>query len=61
MNIDDIVAAKIAAARYRIQAATRQRNELAEARRHGIAARHAATLRRQAAEQQQDPDETEHP
>ncbi|WP_405492984.1 hypothetical protein [Streptomyces sp. NBC_00096] len=53
MNVDDIVAAKIAAARYRIQAATRRRAELAEARRHGIAARHAAKLRRQAAAEQQ--------
>lgn len=57
MNVDDIVAAKIAAARYHIQAATRQRAELAEARRHGMAARHTAKLRRQA----QQTDDTEQP
>ncbi|MET8401417.1 hypothetical protein [Streptomyces sp900116325] len=45
MNIDDIVAARIEAARVRIQAAKRRREELSAARRRGLAARHAAKLR----------------
>ncbi|MEU8855721.1 hypothetical protein AB0C48_13700 [Streptomyces sp. NPDC048556] len=45
MNVDDVVAARIEAARVRIQAAKRRREELAAARRRGLAARHAAKLR----------------
>ncbi|MGW4040905.1 hypothetical protein ACWEIM_32295 [Streptomyces sp. NPDC004778] len=45
MNVDDVVAAKVEAARVRIQAAKRRREELAAARRRGLAARHANKLR----------------
>ena len=51
MNVDDVVAAKVEAARIRIQAAKRRREELAAARRRGLAARHANKLRRLAAQQ----------
>ncbi|MGQ4727044.1 hypothetical protein ACUN3E_05215 [Streptomyces sp. Ju416(a)] len=56
MNVDDVVAAKVEAARVRIQAAKRRREELAAARRRGLAARHAAKLRHLA--QRQDDEET---
>lgn len=49
MNVDDIVAAKIAAARARAEAAARRRATLAAARQRGLAQRHAAKLRNQAA------------
>ncbi|MFD8471914.1 hypothetical protein ACFV2E_07620 [Streptomyces globisporus] len=52
MNVDDVVAAKVEAARVRIQAAKRRREELAAARARGLAARHANKLRRIAAQQQ---------
>lgn len=65
MNVDDVVAEKIAIARAKIQAAKERRASLAEARRHGIARRHAAKLayldaqERRAAERQDDePEET---
>ncbi|MFE0142207.1 hypothetical protein [[Kitasatospora] papulosa] len=45
MNVDDVVAARIEAARVRIQAAKRRREELSAARARGLAARHAAKLR----------------
>lgn len=45
MNVDDLVAERIAAARVRIQAAKRRRGELSAARRRGLAARQAAKLR----------------
>ncbi|MYS34900.1 hypothetical protein K388_01898 [Streptomyces sp. KhCrAH-43] len=45
MNVDDVVAAKVEAARVRIQAAKRRREELAAARRRGLAARHTNKLR----------------
>ncbi|QYA94034.1 hypothetical protein KZO11_10090 [Streptomyces anulatus] len=51
MNVDDVVAAKVEAARVRIQAAKRRREELGAARRRGLAARHANKLRRIAAQQ----------
>ncbi|MFI7234468.1 hypothetical protein [Streptomyces cyaneofuscatus] len=51
MNVDDVVAAKVEAARVRIQAAKRRRDELAAARKRGLAARHANKLRRIAAQQ----------
>ncbi|MFC8408547.1 hypothetical protein ACFUG9_34030 [Streptomyces griseoincarnatus] len=47
MNVDDIVAEKVAAARRRAEADKRRRQELAEARQHGLAARHAQKLQRQ--------------
>ncbi|WJV47649.1 hypothetical protein [Streptomyces flavofungini] len=59
--VEQAVQARIAAARVRIQAATRRRDELAAARRRGLAARHVNKLRNLAqAEQraqQQRPDE----
>jgi hypothetical protein len=48
VNVDDVVAAKVEAARVKIQAAKRRREELSAARRRGLAARHAAKLRAQA-------------
>ncbi|MEV0639012.1 hypothetical protein AB0I77_29530 [Streptomyces sp. NPDC050619] len=48
MNVDDIVAEKIAAARARAEAAKRRRAAFAAARNRGLALRHAAKLRNQA-------------
>lgn len=48
MNVDDIVAEKIAAARARAEAAKRRRATLAAARQRGLGFRHAAKLRNQA-------------
>lgn len=48
MNVDDIVAEKIAAARLRAENAKRRRAALAAARQRGLAHRHAAKLRNQA-------------
>ncbi|MFJ2708863.1 hypothetical protein ACIO3R_37535 [Streptomyces sp. NPDC087428] len=45
MDVNDIVAEQVAAARVRIQAAKRRREELSAARRRGLAARHANKLR----------------
>ncbi|MGW5273599.1 hypothetical protein ACWEQP_13625 [Streptomyces sp. NPDC004044] len=45
MNVDDVVAAKIEAACRQIADRKRIREELAAARRRGLAARHAAKLR----------------
>lgn len=45
MNIDDVVAEKIAAARARIETNRRRRAALAAARQRGLAHRHAAKLR----------------
>lgn len=56
MNVDDVVAARIEAARVRAQATKRRREELSAARRRGLAARHAAKLRHLA--QRQDDEET---
>ena len=46
MNVDDVVAEKIAAARRRAEEAKRRRAALAAARKRGLAIRHAAKLRR---------------
>ncbi|MBZ6250363.1 hypothetical protein KVH27_18505 [Streptomyces olivaceus] len=48
MNVDDIVTEKIAAARARIAAAKKRRDDLHTARQRGLAHRHAAKLRHQA-------------
>lgn len=48
MNVDDVVAEKIAAARARAEAAKRRRTAFAANRQRGLALRHAAKLRRQA-------------
>lgn len=45
MNVDDVVAAKVAAARARIEREKRRRAALAAARNKGLAIRHAAKLR----------------
>ncbi|MFF4248637.1 hypothetical protein ACFYY2_29790 [Streptomyces sp. NPDC001822] len=45
MNIDDVVAAKVEAARRQIAERQRVRAELAAARKRGLAARHAQKLR----------------
>ncbi|MFF0127311.1 hypothetical protein ACFYTG_16515 [Streptomyces mirabilis] len=45
MNVNDIVAAKIEAARRRADAAKRRRAALAAARQRGLAHRHAQKLR----------------
>ncbi|WDT90771.1 hypothetical protein H0E86_03920 [Streptomyces sp. SCSIO-PteL053] len=44
MNTEDLVQERIAAARRKIANDKRRREELAEARRHGIAARHRQKL-----------------
>ncbi|MFD9225244.1 hypothetical protein ACFWDI_35770 [Streptomyces sp. NPDC060064] len=49
MNVDDIVAAKIEAARARVEANKRRRLALAAARKRGLALRHAQKLRNLAA------------
>lgn len=48
MNVDDVVAEKIAAARARAENAKRRRAALAASRQRGLAFRHAAKLRNQA-------------
>ena len=48
MNVDDIVAEKIAAARIRAENTKRRRAALNAARQRGLAQRHAAKLRNQA-------------
>ncbi|MFF1702582.1 hypothetical protein [Streptomyces sp. NPDC058252] len=45
MNVDDVVAEKIAAARARAEAAKRRRAAFKAARQRGLAARHAQKLR----------------
>lgn len=48
-HVEQQVQARIAAARQKAETDKRRRRELAEARQHGLAARHAEKLRRQAA------------
>ncbi|WP_329057615.1 hypothetical protein OG511_20340 [Streptomyces sp. NBC_01453] len=45
-HIEQAVAARIAAARRKAEQKKRRRAELAEARAHGLASRHAAKMRR---------------
>jgi len=62
-HVEQQVQQQIAAARVRIQAAKERRTSLAEARKHGLARRHAAKLRHlKAAEQRQadEPDGQDH-
>ncbi|MGW4021069.1 hypothetical protein [Streptomyces sp. NPDC005009] len=47
--VEQAVQARIAAARIRIQAAKKRRDDLTAARRRGLARRHAQKLRNQAA------------
>ncbi|MFE4701434.1 hypothetical protein ACFRIC_30670 [Streptomyces sp. NPDC056738] len=54
MNVDDIVAEKIAAARARIEATKRRRAALAAARQRGLAHRHAQKLRNLEASRQRE-------
>ncbi|MEV5131665.1 hypothetical protein AB0K87_14455 [Streptomyces sp. NPDC053705] len=51
MNVDDVVQHRIAEARRKAEQRKRQREALAERRRYGLEARHAAKLRRWAAEE----------
>ncbi|MGW7598151.1 hypothetical protein [Streptomyces antimycoticus] len=48
MNVDDVIAERIAAARRRAEAAKQRRATLAAARQRGLAQRHATKLRNQA-------------
>lgn len=48
MNVNDVVAAKIEAARIRAENAKRRRAAFAAARQRGLALRHAQRLRNQA-------------
>jgi hypothetical protein len=48
MNINDVIAEKIAAARARAEANKRRRTALAASRQRGLALRHAQRLRNQA-------------
>jgi hypothetical protein len=45
MNVDDVVAERVATARARIEREKRRRAALAAARKRGVAIRHAAKLR----------------
>jgi hypothetical protein len=54
VNVDDVVAEKIAAARARIEATKRRRAALAAARQRGLAHRHAAKLRNLEASRQRE-------
>ncbi|MEU8752025.1 hypothetical protein AB0C88_16180 [Streptomyces chartreusis] len=54
-HVEQQIAARIAAARVKVQAAQQRRDELSAARRRGLAARHANKLRR-LAEQRPDDD-----
>ena len=51
-HVEQQIAARIAAASIRVQAARERREELSAARRRGLAARHANRLRRQAERRQ---------
>ncbi|MGW7107003.1 hypothetical protein ACWGHU_12680 [Streptomyces xanthophaeus] len=46
MNVNDIVAERIQRAHWKIRQRQRERQELAEARRYGLRARHNAKMRR---------------
>lgn len=46
MDVNDVVAERIEAARRRVAAEKERRTQLTEARHHGLQARHAAKLRR---------------
>ncbi len=61
MNVDDIVAEWITAARVRIQAARERREGFAAARRRGLARRHAAKLRHLAEAEQRHLDDSQDP
>ena len=52
-HVEQQIQARIAAAKVRVQAAKRRRDELAAARRRGLARRHAQKLRNQAAKRAQ--------
>ncbi|WP_079056380.1 hypothetical protein [Streptomyces caeruleatus] len=56
--VEQAVQARITAARIRVQAAAKRREDLAQARRRGLARRHAQKLRNQAARRQEQPPDT---
>lgn len=53
MDVNDLVRIRIAEAARKIAAARKRRDELNEARQHGLAARHRAKLARERQAQQQ--------
>lgn len=55
MNVDDVVAAKVEAARMRIESEKKARAARKAARNRGLALRHAAKLRAQAARRPEPP------
>ncbi|MGW0372437.1 hypothetical protein ACWDZW_26815 [Streptomyces coeruleorubidus] len=61
MNVDDIVAEKIAAARAKAEANKRRRAALAANRQRGLALRHAQRLRNQASVRTTDGPEADAP
>lgn len=61
-HVDAAVQARIAAAKVRVQAARERRDDLAQARKRGLAHRHARKLKNLAeAEQRQDDEPEESP
>ncbi|MGW0494996.1 hypothetical protein ACWD0Z_06030 [Streptomyces sp. NPDC003007] len=56
-HVEQQIQARIAAARAKAEANKQRRQELAEARQHGLAARHAQKLRRQDARREADEDD----
>lgn len=64
-HVEQQIAARIAAVKIRVAAAKERRTSLAEARKHGLARRHAAKLRHlkdaEQRAQQQRPDDEEAP
>lgn len=56
--VEQAVQARITAARIRVQAAKQRRDDLAQARRRGLAGRHAQKLRNQATSAPQQPPDT---
>jgi hypothetical protein len=56
-HVEQQIAARIAAARIKVQAAKERRDDLAAARRRGLAARHANKLRHLAEQEQRQADD----
>ncbi|MEU0588269.1 hypothetical protein [Streptomyces sp. NPDC006132] len=58
-HVEEQIQARITAARAKAEADKRRRQELAEARQHGLAARHAQKLQRQDARRGADEDQAD--
>ncbi|MFC4466703.1 hypothetical protein ACFPH6_19585 [Streptomyces xiangluensis] len=56
-HVEQQIAARIAATRIKVQAAKERRESFAQARKRGLARRHAAKLRRLAEQEQHQDDE----